>query len=227
MLACRIARIFAAFMCLSALSACATSRSEVAIPTQGGTQQETGIAVVLLPPVDARRFEASPSVSSVPSLKDPTQITDAQITARAVGRKRNGYGMALGDVLLTPPQTASSLVGDAVKAGLRDAGYRIVEASDPAFAAAPRISVRMNEFWTWITPGFGSIKLDNITNLTIEGNLPALSTPATVEAHEQKGYFIISESDWSPFIDSALARVREKVRTIMSPKTAELKAGDR
>ncbi len=223
----RIARILMAFICLSALSACATTRSEVAVRGQSSTQQETGIAVVLLPPVDARRFEAAPQTPSIPSLKESSQITDTQITSRALGRKRNGYGMAMGDVLLTPPQTASSLVGDAVKAGLRDSGYRVVEASDPAFATAPKISVRMNEFWTWITPGFGSIKLDNVTKLTIEGNLPALSTPATVDVHEQKGYFVISESEWSPFIDMALTHVREKVRAIMSPKTAELKLGDR
>ncbi len=106
MLTYRIAKICVAFICLSSLSACAASRSEVAIPGQSSAQQETGVAVVLLPPVDARRFEAAPKVPSIPSLKEPTQITDIQITARAVGRKRNGYGMAMGDVLLTPPQTA-------------------------------------------------------------------------------------------------------------------------
>src|SRR5471032_2731500 len=107
MLAYRIAKMLMAFMCLFALSACAVSRSEVAIPGQSSTQQETGIAVALLSPVDARWFEAAPKVPSIPSLKEPTQITDTQITSRAVGRKRNSYGMAMGDVLLTPPQTAS------------------------------------------------------------------------------------------------------------------------
>jgi hypothetical protein len=178
--------------------------------------------VVLLPPVDARKFEAAPSEPSIPSLKEPAQINDPQITSRALGRKRNGYGMAMGDVLLNPPQSASSLVGDALKAGLRDGGYRIVEANDPAYAAAPRINVRINEFWTWITPGFGSIKLDNSTNLSIDGNLPALATPATVAVRETKEYFVIPESEWAPFIDSALAKVRDKVRTLVSPKTAAL-----
>jgi hypothetical protein len=224
MLTARIAKIFIAFICLSALSACAASRSEVAIPSQSSSQQETGMAVVILPPVDARQFEASPKVPFAPSLKEPAQITDTQITARAVGRKRNGYGMAMGDVLLTSPQTASSLVGDAVKAGLRDSGYRIVEANDPAYATAPKISVRMNEFWTWISPGFGSISLDNITNLTLEGSLPALSVPATIEVREHKGYIAITESAWAPFIDSALAKVREKVRLIMNPKITELRS---
>lgn len=225
MLLYRIARPLLALMCLSALSACAVTRSEVAIPSQSSPQPEMGAAVALLPPVDARHFEAAPKIPSIPSLKEPAQINDTEITARAVGRKRNGYGMAMGDVLLTPPQTASTLVGDAVKAGLRDSGYRVVEPNDPAFASAPKISVRINEFWTWITPGFGSIKLDNVTKLTIEGSLPALSSPQDVEVHEQKGYFAITESAWAPFIDVALGHIREKVRALLSPKTAGLKEG--
>jgi hypothetical protein len=223
MFARRTLKALVAVMCLASLSACAVTRSEVAISGPSSTQPDAGIAVILLPPVDARRFEVAPKVPSIPSLKEPTQITDPQITSRAVARKRNGYGMAMGDVLLTPPQTASSLVGDAVKAGLRDSGYRIVEAGDPSYAAAPKVSVRINEFWTWITPGFGSIKLDNITNLTLEGNLPALAIPATVAVRETKGYFVITESDWAPFIDIALAQVRDKVRSISSPKTAALR----
>jgi hypothetical protein len=202
------------------VSACALSRSEIAVPSQSSTQPESGVAVVVLPPVDGRRFEAAPNVPSIPSLKEQGQITDVRITSRAVGRKRNGYGSALGDVLLLPPQTTSSIVADAVKAGLQDSGFRIVDAADPAYASARKISVRINEFWTWITPGFGSIKLDNSTDLTLEGDISALSTPARIQVHETKGYFAISESDWSPFIDSALRDVREKVRSIVSQKLA-------
>jgi hypothetical protein len=209
--------------CMLALSACAATRSEVAVPTQSAKQPDSGTAVVVLPPVDARRFEAAPEAPSTPSLKLADQINNPQITSRALGRKRNGYGMAMGDVLLNPPQTASSLVGDAVKAGLRDAGYRVVDASDPAAASAPRVNVRIEEFWTWITPGFGSIKLDNSTNLTLDGTLPSLPPGAKVNVHETKGYFVITESEWAPFIDSALAKVREQVRTLVSPKTAALR----
>jgi len=206
------------------LSACAVTRSEVAVPSQSSTQAESGMAVVLVPPVDARRFEAAPTDPSVPSLKMADQITNPEITSRALGRKRNGYGMAMGDVLLNPPQTASTLVGDAVKAGLRDSGFRVVDAADPAYATAPKVNVRIGEFWTWITPGFGSIKLDNKTTLVIDGNLPGLSPPQTVEVHETKGYFVITESEWAPFIDSALAKVRERVHLLSSPKTASAAA---
>jgi len=206
-----------------ALSACAVTRSEIAVPTQSAKQPDSGAVVVVTPPVDARRFEAAPESPSTPSLKMADQIHDPQITSRALARKRNGYGMAMGDVLLNPPQTASTLVGHAVKAGLRDAGHRVVDANDPAAASAPRVNVRIEEFWTWITPGFAQIKLDNGTNLTLDGTLPGLSPGAKFNVHESKGYFAITESEWAPFIDSALAKVREQVRTLVSPKTAALR----
>jgi hypothetical protein len=204
---------------MALLSACAVSRSEITIPPEASTQPANGVAVVVSP-MDARRFEAAPATPSIPSLKEPSQINDTQITSRALARKRNGYGAALGDVLLAPPQTVASLVGDAVTAGLRDSGYRVLEPNDPSYASAPKVNVRIVEFWSWVTPGFAQIKLDNVTQLVLDGNLPALATPVTISVRDTKGYGAIFESDWGLFIASALAKVREQVRTAMAPRTA-------
>jgi len=208
-----------ALAAVATLSACAFSRSEITIPSEASTQPAAGVAVVVSP-TDARRFEAAPPKPSIPSLKEPSQINDPQITSRAVARKRNGYGAALGDVLLAPPQTVASLVGSAVTAGLRDSGYRVLEPNDPAYASAPKVNVRIVEFWSWVTPGFAQIKLDNATELVLDGNLPALATPVTISFRDTKGLAAIFESDWALFVASALTRVREQVRTAMAPKTA-------
>jgi hypothetical protein len=204
---------------MALLSACAVSRSEITIPPEVSTQPANGVAVVVSP-MDARRFEAAPATPSIPSLKEPSQINDTQITSRALARKRNGYGAALGDVLLAPPQTVASLVGDAVTAGLRDSGYRVLEPNDPSYASAPKVNVRIVEFWSWVTPGFAQIKLDNVTQLVLDGNLPALATPVTISVRDTKGYGAIFESDWGLFIASVLAKVREQVQTAMAPRTA-------
>lgn len=217
----RIGKAFSALALVGSLSACALSRSEIDVPYQSSTQPETGAAVTVVA-VDARRFEAAPADPSTPSLKESSQIADPQITSRAVARKRNAYGNALGDVLLMPPKTAASLVSDAVKAGLRDSGYRVLEPADAGYAAASKINVHIAEFWTWVTPGFAAIKLDSVANLTIEGDLPPIRTPATVSVRDTKGYAAIFESDWGPFIGATLVKIREQVRSIMSPRTAAL-----
>lgn len=217
-----ILKVALSIAAMALLSACAVNRSEITIAPQTSTQPTGNLVAVVMEPVDARRFEVAPSSPGIPSLKESNQIGDKQITSRAVARKRNGYGAALGDVLLTPPQTVSSLIAGAVKAGLNDSGYRVLEANDPGYAAAPKINVRIVEFWTWVTPGFAQIKLDNVTELILEGNLPPLSTPATISLHETKGYGIILESDWGPFIDISLGKIRQQVNTIMVPRTAAL-----
>ena len=118
---------------------------------------------------------------------------------------------ALGDVLLVPPQTAASLVGAAVTAGLRDSGYRVLEPNDPGYASAAKVNVRIVEFWSWVTPGFAQIKLDNVTQLVLDGNVPALAAPVTISVRDTKGYGAIFESDWGVFVASILAQVRELV----------------
>jgi hypothetical protein len=208
-----------AIAAMALLAACAVNRTEITIPPPASTQPAGGVVAVVVDPVDARKFEVAPATPSIPSLKDASQIGDVQITSRALARKRNTYGAAMGDVLLAPPQTVSSLVGGAVKAGLRDSGYRILEPNDPGYDSAPKVNVRIVEFWTWVTPGW-SIKLDNVTELVLEGNLPRLATPVAISVRETKGYGAIFESDWGPFIANALAKVRERVATIMASRTA-------
>jgi len=205
---------------MALLSACAANRSEITIPPQASTQPANGVVAVVVDPVDARKFEVAPAMPSIPSLKESSQIGDAQITSRALARKRNTYGAAMGDVLVAPPQTASSLVGGAVKAGLRDSGYRILEPNDPGYASAPKVNVRIVEFWTWVTPGFAQIRLDNATELVLEGSLPPLAIPVAISVRDTKGYGAIFDSDWGAFIGSALAKVRQQVSTIMASRTA-------
>ena len=208
------------FVAVAMLGACALTRSEVAVAQNVAADPPSGVVVLIGPVTDERRFEVAPSEPSVPSLKESAQIGDKQITARAIGRKRNTYGAALGDVLLAPPQTVASLVGDAVKSGLRDAGYRVVDGDDPANARAPRVTVRVVEFWNWVTPGFSSIKLDHSARIILEGGLPALRQPVVIQVEGREGYFAISESAWPPFILQRLNELRRKVRDTTAPRTS-------
>ena len=88
----RISRALFGLLAASLASACALTRSEVAVPGQVGTQPEAGIVVTVAAPIDERQFEAAPRTPSIPSLKLPEQISDPQVTARALGRKRGGFG---------------------------------------------------------------------------------------------------------------------------------------
>lgn len=64
--------------------------------------------------VDERVFQIDPRSADIPSLKNDEEVNDASITQRAIGRKRNGFGKGLGDVVLPSGRTVSQLVGNAV-----------------------------------------------------------------------------------------------------------------
>ncbi len=49
---------------------------------------------------DDRKFQDKPASADIPSLKGEQSNATVEEKARAVARKRNGYGKALGDILL-------------------------------------------------------------------------------------------------------------------------------
>jgi len=172
------------------LSGCATSRSEVSLasPAAGTTPSAPQASanakpIVLRTVTDARVFEAKPRDPSIPSLGfEGAPAATADVKARAIGRKRNTYGMALGDVLLEPGDSIEQVVRKEVTEALREAGYRIVAA--PAPADVPVMDVRIGQFWSWIQPGFWAITVHTKigTELVVPNRAPVLVDVANAES---------------------------------------------
>ena len=72
----------------------------------------------------------------------------ASTRAHAVARKRNGYGLAQGDVVLSERADLRDVMRDNAAAALTRAGYR-VDANDPA---ARDVDVHMRQFWLGSNP---------------------------------------------------------------------------
>lgn len=192
------------------LAGCATSRSEVrlagaeATPNVPVTQSR---AVVIRSVTDERQFAQSPSDPSVPSLGSGgvAAASDA-VKARAIARKRNGFGQAMGDVLLENGQTVTGLVRDNVAAAFRQAGYRVAPDLASAGASPLVVDVTVRKFWAWFTPGMMSITLAaNIeTDLRITGAGGATSVSVTAKDDRMAA----TESAWVEIVQKALAAYR-------------------
>lgn len=194
------------------VTGCATSRSEIKIssPAAGATAlvNANGPVAVIRSVSDERVFEQAPQDPSTPSLGfEGAAQASAEVKARAIGRKRNTYGKALGDVLLQPGQTVDGIVRENLATALQQAGYQVKSEKD-APDAPLRIEVGIKKFWAWLQPGFWAIKLHTqiATDLRVNGS----NTPVPVAVKTEEGMQIVTDSSWMETIGKALDSYRNE-----------------
>lgn len=218
--------VFVALSTMLLLCGCATSRSVVQVGTAPAYQvsnPDQGTAIRLVT-TDERKFELAPATPDIPSLKDG-EINNPAITARAIGRKRNTYGRALGDVLLPEGQNVAQIVGEAIANGFRGAGYRVVTEGDPDFATATPVNAKIVQFWLWIDPGFWAITVENRTELTISSVLPGFEKDFTALLTQKAPMGAVFESDWQKEATRSLNDVTQDL-TNRLPKPAAMSASN-
>jgi hypothetical protein len=148
----------------------------------------------------------------MPSLMNAEEISNKSITSRAIARKRGGFGAALGDVLLPEGQSVQQLSRAAVVRALRDAGYRVSAPGDQGYAEAIPIKVRIDEFWSWFSPGFASVAVSFRGKLYLQGNVTPIVAGASYSAEVQDRMQAVFESDWAAVVSKGVAALSESVR---------------
>ena len=204
----RLALLLPAFLLLGA---CATNRSQIslAVPAPAVVVSNGDKLAVIETVTDQRHFEADPDEPSTPSLTGGDKYAlDAEGRKAAIARKRNGYGMAMGDIVLQPPQTIESITRDLVGAGLQQRGYRIVDAS-AAPSDALRVKVGVEEFWAWLTPGFWAIDMESRLKTVMQFSGGA-NREVTVAAYGKKTAPTGREDNWKQAYDRAFLDYLEK-----------------
>jgi hypothetical protein len=161
----------------------------------------TAPAVVIRSVSDERVFEAAPRDPSTPSLGPDGG--DASVRARAIGRKRNGYGQAVGDVLLAPGETVEGLMRQHIVAALQQGGVRVIDES-AATPETPRIDVHIDRFWAWLHP-----RMMIHQNTHIEARfVVAGATPVVVMGHYDGEGPMPPDRVWVQMFETALASFR-------------------
>lgn len=159
---------------------CATSRGVLDIKPESIPDNPVGgQALVIANVVDNRKFELNPNSPDVPSLKNG-EINDDAIKARAVGRKRNGFGKALGDIMLPEDRSVSVVVEEYLTRAFREAGYRVVAKNSADAANATALNVSIDTMWSWMTPGMWVISVENRSAVTITPNPSGAPIPMNV-----------------------------------------------
>jgi len=200
------------------LGGCATSRSEIRLPSAAAATAPqtttTGRTVVIRSVKDERVFEQAPSVPSIPSLgfEGALKASD-DVKARAVGRKRGGFGKALGDVLLENGQTVVGLVRENLTTVFQQAGYRVANESaiDPTVLV---VDVHVKQFWAWFQPGFWAIKLH--AHIETDLDVSGAHSPTTVSVHVEDSRQMATEGAWLQIVETALIAYRTEAASRLS-----------
>ncbi|WP_454756975.1 flagellar biosynthesis protein [Cupriavidus campinensis] len=199
----------------SILAGCAVGRGTVDIAAPQAANPASGKYVRIDSVVDKRTFTVAPPSADMASL-DPDEDTSDASKARAVGRKRNTYGKALGDILLPEGKTVSGLVEGAVTTGFQQAGYVVVKKGDPNFDAAAPVSAQITDFWAWFQPGFWSISVNHKSELQLAGNVDHLQGQQTIRTRVTDSKQMASTSEWREIIEKGLASITEETKKLLS-----------
>lgn len=189
---------------ISGLSGCATTRGLVSLespekPVSSSVAVQK-IAVINMVD-DIRVFEDKPKQANIPSLKGGLEKATELEKSKAIARKRNGYGKAMGDILLKD-ETVSSVLQKRVEAALLKSGYTIIPASQ---VSKPDLvlNVKVEKFWSWMQPGFSYITL----NTEIETEIQNTNDPDKIihtYSKISKPTAMASGSRWIKTINEAL-----------------------
>ncbi|MDP0498972.1 MAG: hypothetical protein Q7P63_02625 [Verrucomicrobiota bacterium JB022] len=124
---------------------------EVAVSGAAPTAQ-----VGLVSVEDQRVFVDKPESPSTPSIDGKVATLTPEQQARMIGRQRNGYGMAVGDVALPEGITVQQKVEDLAARAFAEVGYELVDGSGPQTT----LEIDVKKFWGWFTPGFVAVKFE-------------------------------------------------------------------
>lgn len=193
------------------VTGCALTRSvvpvDVAVPIGNPIN---GIDVKIVSVEDDRDFQVRPKTPDVPSLSE-NEVINESVKARAIGRKRNGYGAAIGDVLLPEGQTVADVIKSSLSNSFRQAGYRVLGEGDANYDTALPISVKMTQFWSWIEMGFWQGKLHNDSEVIIKGPIDKLKNGITVSNQQAIPVSMVRDDEWQKSASEGAAGLANNV----------------
>lgn len=204
------------FLCLSIIlvTGCATNRGVLDITTEPSVAAaSTGHKGVIkfASVIDKREFQINPRQANIPSLKD-NKINDSYITERAIARKRNGYGKALGDIVLPDGATVPQLVEQLLTHEFTRHGYHVAKPGDQEYEQAIPFDVEVNKFWGWFNPGFWSISISFETDVLVLAPVDPFVEGQRFSSYMQKNYQVASGKNWKEVIDLSLEALEHDVR---------------
>ena len=207
---------------------CVTGRRTLSLPISTQESHATTKGSVYIATVtDNRHFENKPSDPSVPSIDGDVTKLSVQAKDRMIGRQRNTFGKAMGDIGLAENDSVTKRARLLVGEGLRRKGYEVTD--DPK--APTTVGVSIDEFWAWGTPGFWALTFEAKLQCTISVTNAAGAQTAIVRGHGINHGQVAKDVNWQEAYDPAFEDFMTNLgaqwdslyaRTVSSPSSAKI-----
>jgi uncharacterized lipoprotein YajG len=177
---------------------CATNRGSMSLKVTPASVTTTAGTPVFIDEIhDNRVFEDKPGDPSIPSLKGGSATSEsAEIKAKAIARKRNSFGRAMGDILLEGNQTVVDVMRDLLRQSFTAAGYTVVDDRSKLGNSGIEVDADIEKFWAWFTPGMWSVtmesKIETALHVTQNGEEKTVDIRAYGKNNGQSG----REGNW-------------------------------
>ena len=171
---------------------CVTGRRVIALdvpPVPAASANKGPIAINQV--TDARKFENKPAEASTPSIDGDVNKASKEMLSTMIGRQRNGFGKAMGDIAIAPPETVETKVRALVTEGLQQRGYTVGTSSD-----GPSVDIVIKEFWAWFRPGFAQIAFEAQIETLITIKSSGKEQTLTVSGHGREEGQVASDEHW-------------------------------
>ncbi len=175
------------------MSGCVTGRRAVMLPVTQLPATATDKGAIHVGPIqDQRVFQNKPSDPSISSINgDVSQASKAQL-ATMIGRQRNTWGQAIGDIALPTGESVSDRMRALLEEGFKRRGYTIAAGADAASTATATIT----KFWAWGTPGMWSVAFEANVACELTVVRGGVTKTIAVSGHGSNKGQVASNANW-------------------------------
>lgn len=187
---------------------CVVGRRTVALPIPSlGSATATKGDFYIGEVTDNRRFENKPPAPSTPSIDGDVNSMSALQKSTMIGRQRNTYGKAMGDIALPADDSVSKRARLLLEEGLKLRGYQI--SADPQAARSATVSI--DEFWAWFSPGMWAVSFEAKVHCTIKFKKADGSGEIVVRGYGMNKGQMASDANWQLAYSRAFQDFLEKL----------------
>ena len=165
----RIARLSVVLICSLSVG-CVLGKREVSVKVPFGSHPAVKGQMSIGSIEDARTFQNKTADPSTPSVDGDFGALTSQQRENHIGRQRNSYGKAMGEVVLPTGSTVTAKMREIITEALARRGYTVAASGTP-------VNVKISQFWGWMTPGMWAITLE--ARITVSVILQGHSTQIT------------------------------------------------